>query len=90
MPGLFFVFGALMWLSVPKTSSVQLMLHAGTHGVPRRAGRGVVCEGWRFGQEPGRTRASPSASPTVNTTVVTSQLPTSTAGGYSENPSWAA
>ena len=32
-------------LSLPKTSSVQLMLHAGTHGVPRRAGHGVVCEG---------------------------------------------
>ena len=35
---------------------------------------------------PGRTRASPSASPTVNT----SPLPTSTANGSSENPSWAA
>ena len=34
----------------------------------------------------GRTRASPSASPTVNT----SPLPTSTANGSSENPSWAA
>ena len=34
-------------------------------------------------------RASPSASPTANTTVATSPLPTSTANGSTENPSWA-
>jgi hypothetical protein len=39
---------------------------------------------------PGRTRASLSASPTVSTTVATSPLPTSTADGSSENPSWVA
>jgi transposase InsO family protein len=39
---------------------------------------------------PGRTRASPSASPTANTTVATSPLPTLTADGSSGNPSWAA
>jgi len=40
---------------------------------------------------PGRTRASPSASPTVNTTVATSPpLPTWTANGSTENLSWAA
>lgn len=39
---------------------------------------------------PDRTRASPSASPTVNTTAATSPLPTSTANGSTENPSWAA
>ena len=37
-----------------------------------------------------RTRASPSASPTANTTVATSPLPASTANGSTENPSWAA
>jgi transposase InsO family protein len=37
-----------------------------------------------------RTRASPSASPTANTTVAASPLPTSTAYGSCENPSWAA
>jgi hypothetical protein len=40
--------------------------------------------------QPGRTRASPSASPTVNTTVTVSPLPTSTANGSAEDPSWAA
>ena len=35
-------------------------------------------------------RAYPSASPTVSTTVATSPLPTSTANGSTENPSWAA
>jgi transposase InsO family protein len=39
---------------------------------------------------PGRTRASPSASPTANTTMATPPLPTSTADRSSENPSWAA
>ena len=39
---------------------------------------------------PGRTRASPSASPMANRTVATSRLPTSTANGSIENPSWAA
>ena len=39
---------------------------------------------------PGPTRASPSASPMASTTVITSALPTSTANGSSENPSWAA
>ena len=38
---------------------------------------------------PGRTRASPSASPTANTTMAASPLPTLTANGSSENPSWA-
>ena len=37
-----------------------------------------------------RTRASPSAFPTVNTTVTVSPLPTSTANGSAEDPSWAA
>jgi putative transposase len=37
-----------------------------------------------------RTRASPSASPTANTTVATSPLPASAANGSTENPSWAA
>jgi hypothetical protein len=36
------------------------------------------------------TRASPSASPAVNTTVATSPLPASTANGSSENLSWVA
>jgi transposase InsO family protein len=35
---------------------------------------------------PGRTRASLSASPPANTTVVTSSLPTSTANGSTANP----
>jgi putative transposase len=39
---------------------------------------------------PGRTRASPSASPTADTTVTASPLPMPTAGGSSANPSWAA
>ncbi len=39
---------------------------------------------------PGRTRASPSSSPTVNTTAGTTPLPTLPADGSSENPSWAA
>jgi hypothetical protein len=39
-------------LPLPKTSSMQLMPHAGTHEVPHRVGRVVECEGWRFGQEP--------------------------------------
>jgi hypothetical protein len=38
----------------------------------------------------GRTRASPSASPTANATMAASPLPTSTANGSTENPSWAA
>ena len=38
---------------------------------------------------PGRTRASPSASPAV-TIAVTSLLPASTGDGSSGNPSWAA
>jgi hypothetical protein len=33
---------------LPKTSSVQLMLHAGTHEAPHRVGRVVVREGWRL------------------------------------------
>ena len=37
-----------------------------------------------------RTRASPSAFPTVNTTVTVLPLPTSTANGSAEDPSWAA
>jgi putative transposase len=39
---------------------------------------------------PGRTGASPSAPQMMNTTVATSPLPTSTANGSTENPSWAA
>jgi len=39
---------------------------------------------------PGRTRASPSSSPTANTTMAASPLPTSTADGSSENRSWEA
>ena len=39
---------------------------------------------------PGRTRASPSASPTANTMVATPPLPTSTANGSTANPSSAA
>ena len=35
-------------------------------------------------------QASPSASPTANTTAATSLLPTSTANGSTEGPSWAA
>ena len=37
-----------------------------------------------------RTRASLSASPTANTMAASSPLPTSTANGSTENPSWAA
>ena len=33
---------------------------------------------------------APSASPTANTTVATSRLPTSAANGSTENPPWAA
>src|SRR6266851_124134 len=54
--------------------------------------RGVLC--WPNTRctttRPGRTRASPGASPTANTTVATSPLPTSTANGSTENPSRAA
>ena len=39
-------------LPLPKTSSVQLMPHVGTREAPRRAGRVVVYQVWRFGQEP--------------------------------------
>jgi hypothetical protein len=39
---------------------------------------------------PGGIRASPSASPTVNTTMAASLLPISTADGSTENPPWAA
>jgi putative transposase len=38
----------------------------------------------------GRTRASPSTSPMVSTTAAKSPLPTSTAVGSTEDPSWAA
>jgi pimeloyl-ACP methyl ester carboxylesterase len=44
-------------LSLPKTPSMQLMPHVDTHEVLHRVGRVVVCEGWRFGQEPRAARA---------------------------------
>jgi hypothetical protein len=44
----------------------------------------------RITTRPGLLRVSPSASPTVNTTVATSPLPTSTANGSAGNLSWAA
>ena len=52
--------------------------------------RAVLAEYQVHYKRPGRTRASPSASPTVNTTAATSPLPASTANGSTENPSWAA
>src|SRR3984893_15813419 len=49
---------ALWWqLPLPKTSSVQLMAHAGTREAPHRVGRVVVCQGSRSGQEPRGARA---------------------------------
>jgi hypothetical protein len=42
----------MVTLSLPKTSSMQFMLHAGTHEALHRVGRVVVYEGWRFGQVP--------------------------------------
>ena len=48
---------AVQTLSLPKTSSMQFMPHAGTHEALHRVGRVVVCEGWRFGQEPPAARA---------------------------------
>ena len=44
-------------LSLPKTSSMQLMPHVDTREVPHRVGRVVVCQGWRFGQELPAARA---------------------------------
>jgi hypothetical protein len=44
--------GASGTLFLPKISSVQLMRHVGIHGALHRVGRVVVCQGWRFGQEP--------------------------------------
>ena len=44
-------------LSLPKTPSMQLMPHVDTHEVLHRVGSVVVCEGWRFGQEPRAARA---------------------------------
>jgi transposase InsO family protein len=50
--------------------------------------RTVLAASRRITTRPGRTRASPSASPTATATI--SPLPTSTANGSTENPSWAA
>jgi len=49
--------GLLTLLSLPKISSAQLMQHVGTHEGRQRVGRVVVCQGWRFGQEPPVARA---------------------------------
>jgi putative transposase len=57
-------------------------------------GEGICAPSWPNTRctttRPGRTRASPSASPMANTKAATSPLPTSTANGSTENPSWAA
>jgi integral membrane protein len=44
-------------LSLPKTSSMQLMPHVDTHEAPRRVGRVAESEDWQFGQEPQAVRA---------------------------------